>query len=148
MAHSYSNLIVHVVFSTKNRAKDLTREIRAELYSLLGKLAITNEARLFAVGGSIEHVHLLVQIKTNGAVSALVRELKARSSKWIRERFNGHFAWQAGYSVFSVSQSNVAAVTEYIVNQEAHHRKVSFEDEYVSLLKRNEIEFEAKYLWG
>ena len=114
----------------------------------LGTLSADNGAELRAVGGGLDHVHLLIRIRPTVVISDFVRELKARSSKWIRERFNGHFVRQAGYSVFSVSQSNVAAVTEYIVNQEAHHRKVSFEDEYVSLLKRNEIEFEEKYLWG
>ncbi len=148
MAQSYSNLIVHIVFSTKHRGKDLTAEVRSELYLYLGSLAIDNGGELWAVGGGLDHVHLLARIKPSVSVSDFIRELKARSSKWIGERFNRYFAWQVGYSVFSVSQSNVEAVTAYILTQETHHRKVSFEDEYVSLLKRNEIEFEEKYLWG
>ena len=142
MSRTYTNLIFHVVFSTKDRAKDLNLGVRAELYPYLSGLVRERRGKALAVGGGLDHVHLLASLPPSLDVSALLRFVKANSSRWVRGKFNRHFGWQAGYSAFTVSRSKQSEVAAYIENQEAHHRRQSFEDEYVSLLKRNEIEFD------
>jgi putative transposase len=148
MAHSYTNLLVHVVFSTKNRAKDLTGERRADMWIYLADVAKNVDSQAPAVGGGVDHVHLLLRYPAAASLSDIVKKLKSNSSRWMREQHNPHFVWQNGYAAFSVSQSRAAEVAAYIDGQEAHHKRVDFEDEYVSLLKRNEIRFEAERLWG
>lgn len=148
MGDSFTNLLIHMVFSTKNRAKDLTSVVRAELYPYLGGLAREKSAKAYAIGGGLDHVHALLSVPPTIAPADLVSFLKSNSSRWMRGKFNRHFTWQAGYGAFSVSQSKVPAVAAYIEGQEEHHKRVDFEDELVSLLKRNEIRFEAERLWG
>ena len=147
MSHAFTNLLVHVVFSTKDRGKDLTSEVRGDLYSYLADVAHNKEARLIAVGGGLDHVHLLLELKPTSAPADLVRVLKTNSSRWLRSERLRHFSWQNGYAAFSVSKSMQSRVAAYIEGQEEHHKRVDFESEYVSLLKRNEIEFENERLW-
>lgn len=147
MSHAFTNLLVHVVFSTKNRGKDLTSEVRKELYLYLADVAHNKGARLIAVGGGLDHVHLLLELKPTSAPADVVRMLKTNSSRWLRYLRLSHFSWQNGYAAFSVSKSMQSQVTAYIQGQEQHHKRVDFESEYVSLLKKNEIEFENERLW-
>jgi REP element-mobilizing transposase RayT len=148
MSDAYTNLLVHVVFSTKNRDRNLTADVRRELYPYLTALARKSGSKALAANGGLDHVHLLVMVPPTVTISDLIRFLKANSSRWIRGKFNRTFAWQAGYGAFSVSRSRFREVREYIDGQEEHHKRVSFESEFVSLLKRNEIEFENERLWG
>ncbi len=121
--------------------------MRKELYPYLHTLATNEGAVLLAIGGGLDHVHLLLNVRPSKALSDLVRSLKATSSRWVRDQFNRSFAWQSGYAAFSVSKSNQAVVHAYIEGQEEHHKRVDFETEYVSLLKKNAIEFENDRLW-
>lgn len=148
MAHSYTNLLVHVVFSTKNRAKDLNGPSREEVWNYLENVALNIDCKALAVGGGLDHVHILLRHSASASLADIVKKLKSNSSRWMRERHSPRFGWQNGYAAFSVSQSRAAEVAAYIYGQEAHHKRVDFEDEYVSLLKRNEIRFEAERLWG
>ncbi|MEX2303998.1 MAG: IS200/IS605 family transposase [Bryobacterales bacterium] len=147
MPDTYTNLLVHVVFSTKSRDKNLTADVRRELYSYLTALTRKSGSKALAANGGLDHVHLLVLLPPNVTISDLVRFLKANSSRWIRGKFNRTFAWQSGYGAFSVSRSRFGEVRDYIDGQVEHHKRVSFENEFVSLLKRNEIEFESERLW-
>ncbi len=117
------------------------------MYPYLAKTASQKGAITLAVGGGLDHVHLLLDLKPSVAVSDLVRGLKATSSSWVRGRFNRGFAWQAGYAAFSVSKSQQARVVAYIEGQEQHHKRIDFESEYISLLKKNEIKFDNDRLW-
>jgi REP element-mobilizing transposase RayT len=148
MPDDYTNLLVHVVFSTKNRDKNLTGAVRRELCPYLAALAKECRAKAYAVNGGLEHVHLLVSVPPTLTVADLMKFLKASSSRWIRGRFNKTFAWQPGYGAFSVSHSRRSEVCAYIDGQMEHHKRTSFDDEFVSLLKRNEIEFESDRLWA
>lgn len=117
------------------------------MYPYLAKAASEKGGTALAVGGGLDHVHLLLDLKPSVALSDFVRGLKTTSSSWVRRRFNRHFAWQTGYAAFSVSKSQQARVVDYIEAQEEHHKRVDFESEYVSLLKKNEIKFDNDRLW-
>jgi REP element-mobilizing transposase RayT len=147
MPDAYTNLLVHVVFSTKNRDKSLTGDVRRELFPYLTSLSRECGAKAYATGGGLDHVHMLINMPPSLTVSDLLRFLKANSSRWIRSKFNRSFGWQRGYGAFSVSRSRCPEVCAYIEGQVDHHRRVAFEDEFVSLLKRSEIEFENERLW-
>ena len=147
MGQTYTQLLIHLVFATKDRQKDLTARVRPELYRYLVALARQKETEVLALAGGLEHVHLLVSIPPKLSISELMQFLKANSSRWIRARFNPHFAWQGGYAAFSVSKSKQAEVCDYLSRQETHHQRTGFEEEYRSLLLRNEIHFENERLW-
>jgi REP element-mobilizing transposase RayT len=150
MSHTFSQLLYHVVFSTRNRADLIGPELRDELYPYLGGITRNEGGSLLAVGGMPDHVHLLVRCKPALSVPDLLRTLKANSSRWIGERADlpRDFAWQEGYGVFSVSQSAAGAVCRYIQNQEEHHRRRRFAEEWVRLLKKHEIEFDPAHPFG
>lgn len=144
---SYTNLLSHIVFATKGRAPFITNELRADLHAYLGGTVRGLGGVALEVGGVADHVHILAKIKPTVAVSEFVKQLKANSSGWANRRTGGRFAWQARFGAFSVSESQVEKVRAYIRNQEGHHRRVSFEEEYKVLLKAHNIEFDEKYLW-
>jgi REP element-mobilizing transposase RayT len=147
LSHTLTNVLVHVVFATKNREKRLTAAVRDRLHAFLAALVKDEGGCAHVVNGGLEHVHLLVRLAPSQSLADLMRKVKTNSSGWMRRELDPHFAWQRGYSAFSVSHSQFGVVREYIANQEDHHRRRTFEDELVSLLKRNEIEFDEKYLW-
>ncbi len=150
MATTFSNLLYHLVFSTKNRQLSIRADIREPLYEYMGGILRTEGGILLEIGGIPDHVHLLTKLKTDVAVSIVVKEVKAKSSKWLNERQDAHerFEWQKGYGIFSVSASLAEKVRIYIQSQEEHHRRVSFRDELVSLLERNGIPYDERYLLG
>ena len=148
MGHTLTNVLVHVVFATKNREKTLTAAIRERLHAYLAQVANNQGARTYLVNGGLEHVHLLLRLPARRPLSDLVRDLKSNSSGWLRRELSPNFSWQRGYSAFSVSYSNLGAVYEYIRDQEGHHRRHTYEEELTSLLKRNELEFDERYLWS
>jgi REP element-mobilizing transposase RayT len=147
MSHTLTNVLVHVVFATKNREKRLTAAVRARLHAYLAAAVEDEGGCAYIVNGGLEHVHLLVRLAPSRSLSDLMRLVKTNSSRWMRQEFDPHFGWQRGYSAFSVSHSQFAAVHGYIAKQEEHHRRFNYEDELVSLLKRNEMEFDERYLW-
>jgi len=148
MAGTFSRLLYHVVFSTKHRTLFIDPKVRAELYPYMEGIVRNLGGWLLALGGMPDHVHLLIRLKPDMPVSDLVRDVKANSSKWVHDQRDlpADFAWQKGYAAFTVSESQEGAVRSYILNQEKHHRRTSFEEELVALLRKHGIEFDPAYL--
>ena len=148
MSQSYTNLIYHVVFSTKNREPLITNEIKPRLYEYIGGILRNKGGIALAIGGIDDHLHVLAKIRPDDSLSNVLRDLKANSSGWTHRIFPKmkDFSWQNGYGAFTVSASQVEIVRRYIANQEKHHAKYSFRDEFVKLLKVNQIEFDEKFL--
>jgi putative transposase len=149
MPGTYSQILLHVVFSTKYRKPWITAEVRERLYSYMGGIVRAQKGVLYDIGGIEDHVHMYMRWRTDGAVSDLMRTVKARSSSWVHENFPrlNAFAWQEGYSVFSVSKSQEPAVKKYIARQEEHHKKEGFKEELLRLLGAHEIEFDERYVF-
>ena len=144
-SHLSSNF--HLVFSTKERLPLIGDEWRGRLHSYLGGIVNGMDAVPLAIGGVADHVHLLVSLKSKHRLDFFLRDLKADSSVWVKRELQKKFEWQKGYGGFSVSPSAIPAVKRYIDNQEEHHRKQSFQDEYLELLKRSEIDYDPRHLW-
>jgi REP element-mobilizing transposase RayT len=135
------------VFSTKERQKLIKQEEQSKLWSYMAGVARNHDFLVLANGGIEDHVHLLIQLPPAIALSEAISTLKSNSSRWMGER-GINFAWQEGYGAFSVSASNLAAVEKYIHNQAIHHKKITFEQEFISLLKKHGIDFDPKYVFG
>ena len=138
---------MHVVFSTKERRKMIPTNMRERLWSYTAGICKHQKVFVHAVGGMEDHIHLLLQFPATVVISEAIKTIKANSSSWMSDEI-GQFAWQQGYGAFSVSKSNMAAVMTYIQNQERHHRKMTFEEEFIAFLKQHGIEFDAKYVFG
>ena len=150
MPQSYTNLIYHIVYSTKESQTVITNDLQPRLYEYIGGMIRKRGGICLAIGGMSDHVHILTKLKPDKSVSDVLRDLKANSTGWMHEVFPEmkDFTWQRGYGAFTVSSSQVEKVQECILNQEEHHQKVgTFRDEFIKLLIANEIEFEEKYLW-
>jgi len=149
MARTYTQLLNHIVFSTKDRLPQITPDLRSRLFPYMGGIVRNLEAVALSINGVADHVHLLVSMRPTIAPSDFMETLKTNSSKWVHETFPEHaaFRWQLGYSAFSVSSSQKPAVLDYIAGQEEHHRKVSFQDELIAFLKRHEIEYDERYVF-
>jgi len=149
MAHTFTHLLVHIIFGTKDREPWLTEELKTPLHSYLAGILRNLEVNLTAVNGTADHVHLLVMLPADQSVAEVLRVLKTNSSRWVHETYpNLHsFGWQTGYGAFTVSRSNLDAVERYIRNQEEHHKKQTFQEEFVAFLDRHGIEYDARYLW-
>ncbi len=145
---SYTKLQYHIVFATKGRRPLLRSDMLARLIKYIGGITRGLNGTLLEANGSKDHLHLAVILHAETAVSDFVRDVKAGSSRWIHQTFPDmqDFAWQAGYSCFSVSYSGLADVVEYIRKQAEHHRTISFKDELTAMLKRHEIEFDERYI--
>ena len=150
MASTHANLLVHLVFSTKNREARISKDVQSDLYAYLGGIVRSEGGSTLAIGGMPDHVHLLVRVRPALAVATLVGKLKGKSSKWIKHHESGdrHFTWQSGYGAFSVSESQAPVVRRYIANQAAHHRKRTFRDEFLELLQKHGIEYDERYVLG
>ncbi len=147
MSHTYAQNVIHVVFSTKDRRKLLPADFRPRMWAYAAGVCKKFDILVLAVGGTEDHIHLLLRIPPTLALAKAVLAIKSNSSRWASEA--GHkFAWQQGYGAFSVSSSVVPTVVRYIQNQEAHHRKMSFDVEFLALLKRHGLEFDPKYVFG
>jgi putative transposase len=150
MPQSLSNVIIHVVYSTKHRKPSLRdRGLRDETHRQLGGASKTLDCPPILVGGTEDHVHLVARQSRTISLADWIKELKRTTSLWIKQRDRGQkdFQWQAGYGAFSVSQSNLAQVVEYIKNQEKHHRRFDFKTEFRRLLERHGIEYDEQYVW-
>jgi REP element-mobilizing transposase RayT len=146
MGSTFYSLRYHIVFSTKERRPFIRSEWRERLHAYLGGIIRNQGGVAEAVGGVEDHVHLLASLKTTHCIADLMRDLKKDSSSWAAENFEKDFSWQEGYSVFSVSANHAEAVKGYIATQEAHHRKTNFLDELKTLLEKNGVKYEEKYL--
>ncbi|MBP9663910.1 MAG: IS200/IS605 family transposase [Pyrinomonadaceae bacterium] len=149
MANTYSNLFYHLVFSTKGRRELIHRDIEERVWAYIGGIARKHGMTALQIGGIETHIHALVMAKPVHSPSEIAKYIKGDSSKWIHTEFPdlSAFAWQDGYGVFSVSKSNVPEVIEYIQGQREHHKLQTFEDEYVSMLRFNGIEYDERYLF-
>ena len=149
MAHTYTSLRIHCLFSTKRRTKTISAQWRADLWAYMGGIARANGMKAIAVGGTADHVHILLSIPPTIAVAKAVQLIKAGSSKWVHEKTRSKlFAWQEAYAAFTIGVSQVEATVRYIRNQEAHHTKKTFEQELVQFLKRHGIEYDSRYVFG
>ncbi len=150
MSQSQTNLIFHIVFSTKNRDSLIADPIKGRLFGYFGGAIRKKGGILLAAGGVSDHVHILAKLRPDDSVSNVVRDLKANSSGWIHKTFPEMkgFSWQNGYGGFTVSASQVEKVRRYVLNQEAHHSKQSFKVEFVKLLEMNDLDFDEKYLFS
>ena len=150
MPQSYTSLHCHIIFGTKNRSLQLTPDLRRRVLSYMAGIAKNEKGLLLTSGGTQDHVHLLAGLHPETPVAVFLRLIKANSSKWIHENFpdQSKFAWQAGYGAFSVSRSDLDRVRTYIGNQEEHHRRLSFEEEFKLLLDRHGIVYDPRYLRG
>jgi len=150
MSQSLAKVLVHTVFSTKDR-RPLLRDasLREELHHYLGGILNHLQCQAIIVGGVEDHVHLLSSISRTCALAEVVKELKRGSSLWIKERAPAmaDFCWQNGYGIFSIGFSQIEEVRSYIAQQEEHHRKYSFQEEFRRLLTRYEIAFDERYVW-
>jgi putative transposase len=149
MPGTHHQLLYHLVFSTKNRKPYLQAETRATMFEYLGGTVKGLDGIPLIIGGWVDHVHLLVKLTTQHRLSDFMRDLKAGTSKHCNETSGliHKFGWQDGYGAFTVGKSQEAVVKNYIANQEQHHRKESFEVEYVRMLDLSGIEYDARYLW-
>ncbi len=147
MSHTYTNLLTHIVFSTKERLPLITNEIKPELFAYIGGLVKELKGKPIIINGMSDHIHLLALLPQTISIAEAMRFIKANSSKWITQKFGKPFEWQKGYGAFSVSRSGVSGVVEYIQNQEEHHRKFDFKTEFISFLRKNEVEYDENYFW-
>lgn len=149
MAHTFTNLLVHAVFSTKGREPWLDSTVRPRLFPYMGGIVRESGASAIIIEGVEDHVHPLLTITASVAVADLMRVTKTNSSRWVHEAFPhlAAFAWQAGYGAFSVSESPRDAVKQCIANQADHHRYVTFQEEFRLFLVRHGIAFDERYVW-
>ncbi len=150
MAQSLAKILIHTVFSTKERRPFLRdRNLRHELHSYLGGILCELDCQPIIVGGVEDHVHVLCALSRTIQPAEMIKELKRGSSLWIKTKSvdTQDFSWQSGYGMFSIGFSQIESVRSYIRGQEEHHRTVSFQDEFRTLLKRYEIEFDERYVW-
>ncbi len=149
MPQSLSRILLHIVFSTKNREPWLDAEIRPRAFSYLAEIGRNLGCEVYRVGGAADHVHLAVLLTRTLPVADFVQKVKRTSSVWIKDHGSRHggFSWQAGYGAFSLGISQLAALTCYIDGQEEHHRKVGFQEEYRKFLMKYGVEFDERYLW-
>ena len=149
MPQSFAKIIVHLIFSTKDRRPIIDHTWRSELHTLLGGLVNQSGGRSVIVGGVSDHVHLLFDLGRKISIADLVRVLKSTTTPWVtRDRaVDPTFSWQQGYAAFSVSESNIASVTRYIAQQEEHHRIRTFQDELREWLKKQKMEWDERYIW-
>jgi len=149
MPKSYTNLLYHIVFSTRERRPLITPDRRHGLYEYIGGTIRGLGGISLAIGGIEDHLHLLAKLRADKALSDLLRDLKSNSSGWMHDVFPDmrDFSWQNGYGAFTVRASQIQNVQKYITEQEIHHAKKTFRDEFIGLLIANEIEFDEKYLW-
>ena len=150
MAHTATNVLIHFIFSTRQREPMITSEIEADLHSYLGGIVREIGGVALCINGTADHVHLLVRMPSIHSSAEVIRLIKTNSSRWIHERWPQlkNFAWQTGYGAFSVSESGAEAVREYIRQQQQHHVRRSFQEEFLVMLKKNHIAIDERYLWS
>ncbi len=149
MSGKYLSLLVHFTCSTAGREPWIVPERRTDLYSYIGGIINNKNGKLISAGGVFDHIHLYASMPSTLSVADFVNAVKSNSSRWVHESFPSarNFAWQEGYGAFTVSKSEEKRVVNYIRNQESHHKKRTFKDELLSLLKKHEITYDRRYIW-
>lgn len=149
MPNTYTQLYVHVVFAVKGRANLITKSWKEKLYQYITGIITNKNQKLMVINGMSDHLHILIGLKPDCNLSDLIRDVKANSSKWVNENkwVMGKFEWQTGFGAFSVGQSQIQTVVKYILNQEEHHRKKTFREEYMEFLNVYQIEFKPEYIF-
>ena len=149
MPQSLSSILIHLIFSTKNREPFLSPEIEAELYPYIASIFKVMKSPALIIDGASDHVHTLFSLSRVVTIADLVEEVKTESSKWIKTKGREfqNFHWQNGYGAFSISQSQVSTVKRYIRRQKEHHRRVTFQDEYRRFLAAYEVQYDERYVW-
>jgi len=150
MANTYTQIHIHVVFAVQNRTSMISDSWKDQLFKYITKIVQNNGHKVLQINGVYDHVHILIGMRPVQALSDLMKQVKQDSSKWINEKrlAPDHFSWQSGYGAFAYSKNEVPKVIKYIKNQEEHHEKESFSNEYISLLKYHQIDFDEKYLFN
>ena len=144
---SHTNLLYHIVFATKERAPLITDALSPRPHEYLGGIVRNLKGTALEINGMTDHIHLLVILPPTCCLSDFISKLKANSSSWAKTQTIGRFAWQDRYGAFTVSESQVKRVRCYIRNQQEHHRKMTFQDEYIALLRAKRIDFDEAHLW-
>lgn len=147
MSHTYISGLVHCVFSTKLRRNLIAPDVQSELWAFLGGIARKNGFKALVVGGTENHVHILLSLPATMALAKAMQLIKGASSHWMNETHGEGFAWQEGYGAFTVGISQKDDTIRYIQSQAEHHRKRSFEDEFVAFLKKHGVEYDPQYVW-
>ena len=149
MGHTYSNVLVHVVFSTRERVPSITEAFRTRLYEYLAGVAREEFGKAIKIGGTDNHLHALLSLNMQVAISKAICKWKSLSSGWVHKTIAGcgDFAWQEGYGAFSVSQSQAAKVMAYIEGQAEHHASRSFEEEFIDFLERHQVSYDRAHIW-
>jgi putative transposase len=148
MSHTYVSDLVHCVFSTKERRRLIHPEMQSELWSFIGGIARKNGFKALIVGGTEDHVHILLSLPATISLAKALQLLKGSSSRWMNETHCKGFSWQEGYGAFTLGVSQKARTIDYIKRQAQHHRKRSFEEEFLVFLNKHAIEFDPTYVWG
>ena len=149
MPQSLSSLLIHVIFSTKDREPLLIDTVRPHLHAYLATVARSANCACYRVGGVSDHVHLAIGLSRTLPLAKLIQEIKTASSKWLKAQSGelGHFSWQRGYGAFSIGADGLDALRQYIDRQEAHHRRHTFQDEYRHFLKQHGVDHDERYVW-
>lgn len=149
MANTYTQIHIHFVFAVKFRQAIIHNDWREELYKYIAGIIKNNNHKLLAINGVSDHVHVLIGIRPAQSISDLMKNIKQDSSKWINTNkfLKIHFEWQEGYGAFSYSKSQLNAVVNYIENQEVHHKKKTFREEYIDFLEKFEIDYDEKFIF-
>ena len=149
MGQSLVKNYVHIIFSTKHRKPFIDKELKAELFKYLGGICNKLECQAIQVGGYTDHVHILCMLSKKITLAKLLEKLKSHSSKWVKTKGSKYskFYWQNGYGAFSVNPSEVEIVIKYIANQEVHHSKKTFQEEYRAFLKKYDVDYDERYVW-
>ena len=150
MANTFTSLHYHIIFSTKNREPWIFPDIEQRIWRFMGGIARKHRMTALQIGGIEDHIHALVTAPTTAAPFQIAQVLKGESSKWIHDEFRRlkQFSWQDGYAAFTVSKSSIPDVVAYIQNQREHHRKKTFQEEYLEFLQANGIDYDERYVWG
>lgn len=150
MGHTYSQLLIHVIFSTKDRRAQIDPTWRRDLFAYMGGIARREFGAIRCVNGTGNHIHLLLSLNADTALARAMNKLKSLSSRWVHDNIPSAsaFAWQGGYAAFTVSRSREQEVQSYITRQEEHHRTRSFAEEYVAFLERHAIEYDPRFVLG
>lgn len=149
MSQSLSSVLLHIIFSTKNREPFITPQIEAELHPYMATIFRELKSPALALDGAADHIHALCSLSRTTTIANLIEEVKTSSSKWIKTKGRDFraFQWQRGYGAFSIGQSQVEVVKRYIRNQKEHHQRVTFQDEYRQVLKRYRVDYDERYVW-
>lgn len=148
MSHTYVSELIHCVFSTKLRRNLIKAEMQSDLWSFLGGIARKNGCKALIVGGVENHIHMLLSLRPDLSLAKAMQLIKGASSRWMNETHTNGFAWQEGYGAFTVGVSQKADTIAYIQSQAEHHRKQTFEEEFIAFLKKNNVEYDPRYVWG